>query len=167
LEAIIFYTISTLILIFALLSVTSGKILRAAVYLLFVLSATAGIYFMLDFFFLAAVQLIVYVGGILVVIIFSILLTSQISEKLQKGNQWKIISSVVISLSGFIMVAYTLLRYNWPTTKTENFDVTVADIGKKLMNYGDGGYVLPFEVISILLLAAMIGAIIIAKRVNK
>ena len=65
------------------------------------------------------------------------------------------------------MVAYTLLRYNWPTTKTGNFDVTVADIGKKLMNYGDGGYVLPFEVISILLLAAMIGAIIIAKRVNK
>ena len=64
------------------------------------------------------------------------------------------------------MIGYPLLQYRWPATESQQYEVTVADIGKKMMSYGDGGYVLPFEVISILLLAAMIGAIVIAKRIK-
>ena len=68
----IFYILAAIILIFSVLSVTSRKILRAATYLLFVLIATGGLYFLLQVNFLAAVQLMVYAGGITVLIIFSI-----------------------------------------------------------------------------------------------
>ena len=78
----IFYILAALIIIFSALCVTTKKILRAAVYLLFVLGATAGLYFMFNYNFLAAVQLTVYAGGIVVLIIFSILLTHQINTKI-------------------------------------------------------------------------------------
>ena len=83
-SAIIFYTIAGVMIIFSLLAVTSRRILRAAVYLLFALAGTAALYFMIDYQFLAAVQLIVYPGGIAVLIIFSTLLTTHINEKLEK-----------------------------------------------------------------------------------
>ncbi|HAQ64381.1 MAG TPA: NADH-quinone oxidoreductase subunit J, partial [Bacteroidales bacterium] len=76
---LMFFMLSAVILVFSVLTVTTRKILRAAVYLLFVLVATAGLYFQLNYNFLAAVQLTVYAGGIVVLIIFSILLTSHIS----------------------------------------------------------------------------------------
>jgi len=81
---VMFYLIAAMILIFSVLTVTSRRILRAAVYLLFVLISTAGLYFMMNYNFLAAVQLTVYAGGIVVLIIFSILLTSH----LVNGPQW-------------------------------------------------------------------------------
>ena len=81
-DQLMFLLLSAVIVVFGILTVTSRKILRAAVYLLFVLTATAGIYFQLNYNFLAAVQLTVYAGGIVVLIIFSILLTSHISEKM-------------------------------------------------------------------------------------
>ena len=84
---IMFYLLSGMIVVFSILTVTSRRILRSAVYLLFVLVSTAGLYFMLNYNFLAAVQLTVYAGGIVVLIIFSILLTSHISEKRSDGRQ--------------------------------------------------------------------------------
>ena len=71
---IMFVLFSAMIVVFSIMTVTSRKILRAAVYLLFVLVSTAGLYFMLNYQFLAAVQLTLYAGGIVVLIIFSILL---------------------------------------------------------------------------------------------
>ena len=88
---IMFILFSGMISVFSILTVTSRRILRAAVYLLLVLVSTSGLYFMLNYQFLAAVQLTLYAGGIVVLIIFSILLTSHISQKfespgLQKSN---------------------------------------------------------------------------------
>jgi len=80
---LMFYIFSGMILVFSVLTVTSQRILRAAFYLLVVLISTAGIYFMLNYQFLAAVQLTLYAGGIVVLIIFSILLTSHISQKFE------------------------------------------------------------------------------------
>ena len=79
---IIFYLLATLCVVFALLSVTTRQIFRAAIYLLFTLIGIAGIYFWLQYEFIAAVQIIVYVGGIVVLIIFSIFLTQQTGEQL-------------------------------------------------------------------------------------
>jgi len=81
--SIMFILFSAMIVIFSILTVTSRKILRAAVFLLFVLVSTSGLYFMLNYQFLAAVQLTLYAGGIVVLIIFSILLTSHISQKFE------------------------------------------------------------------------------------
>jgi len=236
-ETIIFYIISAILIVFSVLTVTTNKILRAAVYLLFTLVATAAFYFMMEYEFLAAVQLTVYAGGIVVLIIFSILLTHQINMDLEKSDKLKKISSALIVLLGAIIVIFTISKYSF-TTNSENestivvyerdkiieisdlnftfdeyiikpnsliihledsivvssekyelreidanikftdssfigetilmnyrvYDTSVKSIGRQLLSYGEDGYVLPFEVISILLLAAMIAAIIIAKK---
>jgi NADH-quinone oxidoreductase subunit J len=163
-SAIIFYTIATIMIVFSLLAVTSRKILRAAVYLLFALGGTAGVYFMVNYFFLAAVQLIVYAGGIVVLIIFSILLTSHIEEKMQKPDSWKIILTSILGLGGTTLCLYVITNHLFTSQPATGVEVTMTTIGEKLLGYREGGYVLPFEVISILLLAAMIGAIVVAKR---
>lgn len=163
-SAIIFYTIATILIVFSLLAVTARKILRAAVYLLFALAGTAGIYFMADYFFLAAVQLIVYAGGIVVLIIFSILLTSHIEEKMEKPDQWKVIVTSILGLAGAALTLHVITNHLFVAQQDLGVDATMSTIGEKLLGYGAGGYVLPFEVISILLLAAMIGAIAVAKR---
>ncbi|MEZ4947226.1 MAG: NADH-quinone oxidoreductase subunit J [Cyclobacteriaceae bacterium] len=163
-SAIIFYTIATIMIVFSLLAVTSRKILRAAVYLLFALGGTAGVYFMVNYFFLAAVQLIVYAGGIVVLIIFSILLTSHIEEKMQKPDSWKIILTSILGLGGTTLCLYVITNHLFASQPSTGVEATMTTIGEKLLGYREGGYVLPFEVISILLLAAMIGAIVVAKR---
>ena len=160
---IMFYILSASILIFSVLTVTSRKILRSAVYLLFVLMATSGIYFMFNYNFLAAVQLTVYAGGIVVLIIFSIFLTSQINDKLPSiGITKKIFSAIAVTI-GAVLCIVTFLQYDFKVSNIEG-DSNIKVIGEKLLSYGENGYVLPFEVISVLLLAAMVAAIIIAKR---
>ncbi len=153
-----------MIVVFSVLTVTTRKILRGAVYLLTVLLATAGLFFLLNFNFLAAVQLTVYAGGIVVLIIFSIMLTSHVNEKLEStGNKKKFFSFIAV-LAGALICISTILDYSFKEKSGIEIDTSMNKIGKDLLSYGDGGFVLPFEVISILLLAAMIGAIVLAKR---
>ena len=78
---IMFILFAAMIIVFSLLTVTTRRILRAAVFLLFVLVSTSGLYFLLNYQFLAAVQLTLYAGGIVVLIIFSIIPTGYIKEK--------------------------------------------------------------------------------------
>lgn len=163
-SAIIFYTIATIMIVFSLLAVTARKILRAAVYLLFALGGTAAVYFMVDYFFLAAVQLIVYAGGIVVLIIFSILLTSHIEEKLERPDMLKLLLTSILGLGGAALSIYVITNHVYYPQTDGGLEANMTTIGEKLLGYGAGGYVLPFEVISILLLAAMVGAIVVAKR---
>ena len=146
-----------------MLTVTSRKILRAAVYLLFVLMATAGFYFMLNYNFLAAVQLTVYSGGIVVLIVFAVLLTAHMDQKLESVGTVKALLTGALALGGMGLTLYALSTFPFkPIESTAAYDIRA--IGLKLLSYGDYGYVLPFEVISILLLAAIVAAIIIAKK---
>jgi NADH-quinone oxidoreductase subunit J len=161
---IMFFIFSAVIVIFSILTVTSRRILRAATFLLFVLVSTAGLYFMLRFNFLAAIQLTLYAGGIVVLIIFSILLTSQVGAKLELPALSKKIFAIIAAAAGAALCISTILQYNFPLTSVESGRTSVGDIGHALTNTGKFGYALPFEVISILLLAAMIGAIVIAKK---
>jgi NADH-quinone oxidoreductase subunit J len=161
---VMFFIFSAVIVIFSLLTVTSRRILRAATYLLFVLVSTAGLYFMLRFNFLAAIQLTLYAGGIVVLIIFSILLTSQLAEKLDRPALSKKIFAGVAAAAGAILCIMTILQYQFPAAATTAPATNVNDIGLALISTEKYGYSLPFEVISILLLAAMIGSIIIAKK---
>lgn len=159
----LFYSFGSVIIISSILAVTNRRILRAAVFLLFALGSTAGIYFMLGFLFLAAVQIIVYAGGIVVLIIFSILLTSNIGDRLPGIGLSKTLISLLAVAVGLALSLVTILGYSFPVQSSLWIPVEMADIGKRLLSYGNDGYVLPFEVISILLLAAMVTAIIIAK----
>lgn len=162
---LMFYLFASIIVVFSILTVTSRRILRSAVFLLFVLIATSAFYFMLRYTFLAAAQLALYAGGIVVLIIFSILLTSHISERFKQIEFRKALFSALLAVAGAALSIVTLLQFDFKQKATSTMDeVPMRDIGLSLMNYGKGGFVLPFEVISILLLAAMFGAIVIAKK---
>jgi NADH-quinone oxidoreductase subunit J len=159
-----FFIFSAIIVVFSILTVTSRRILRAATFLLFVLVSTAGLYFMLRFNFLAAIQLTLYAGGIVVLIIFSILLTSHVGAKLEMPALTKKIFALIATAAGATLCIFTILQYRFPETAIISGRTNIDDIGKALTNTGKFGYALPFEVISILLLAAMIGSIVIAKK---
>lgn len=163
---IMFILFAAMIIVFSILTVTSKRILRAAVYLLFVLVSTSGLYFMLNYQFLAAVQLTLYAGGIVVLIIFSILLTSHIDQKFQTTEWRKNIFSALASLIGAILSIITILDFKFSATTVAAQEVNMKLIGKSLLSVDYDGYVLPFEVISVLLLAAMVGAIVVAKKVS-
>ena len=164
LNQFMFILFAAMITVFGILTVTSRKILRAAVYLLFVLVSTAGIYFMLNYQFLAAVQLTLYAGGIVVLIIFSILLTSHISQKFEPVGLKKSIFSALAAAAGAIISIITILDYSFSATSEAAREVDMKLIGKSLLSVERDGYILPFEVISILLIAAMIAAIVVAKK---
>lgn len=164
LNQLMFVLFGLMIIVFGILTVTSRRILRAAVYLLFVLVSTAGLYFMLNYQFLAAVQLTLYAGGIVVLIIFSILLTSHISQKFEPVGLKKSLFSALAAVAGAIVTIVTILDFRFSATTEAAREVDMKVIGKSLLSVERDGYVLPFEVISILLIAAMIAAIVVAKK---
>ena len=166
-ERIFFYIFALIILVFALASVMSHKILRAVVYLLFSLLGIAALYFMMDYTFLGAVQMAVYAGGIIILFIFSVLLVHHIDGKLDEPSITRRLLMGFACLLGFIVVSYVILTHDFIVAETPRVITEVDEIGRGLLNYGNGGFILPFEVISILLLAAMIGAIIISKGNKK
>jgi NADH-quinone oxidoreductase subunit J len=164
-QQIIFYILAFLIVTFSILSVTSQRILRSATYLLLVLILTGGLYLQMGYEFLAGVQLSVYAGGILVLYVFSVLLTSHAGDK-EKITNWKrIVRSAVLALLGFSFCFY-IIYSNFSKVSTvfsdDKFDM--HEIGFALMGTEKYQYLLPFEAISILLLACIIGGIMIARK---
>lgn len=159
-----FLLFSATIIIFSFFTIFSRRILRAAVSLLFVLVATSGIYFMMNFQFMAGVQLALYAGGIVVLIIFSILLTSKLTEKFDKPNALYLVIGGIVALFGGGISIYSVWNYAFPAATEQVADINMKMIGTQLLGTGMNGYALPFEVISILLLGAMIAAIVIAKK---
>jgi NADH-quinone oxidoreductase subunit J len=163
-STIIFYLLAALTMTCGILSVSTRQIFRAAIYLLFSLIGIAGIYFWLDYQFVAAVQIVVYVGGIVVLIIFSIFLTQQAGEKLPKQKIGRKIFSALAVFCGFALAMLQVSQHLFYGTSEEEVPPTVANIGTRMLSLEDGGYALPFELVSILLLAALIGCIVIALR---
>ena len=163
-STIIFYLLAAFTLINALLAVTTRMIFRAAIYLLFALIGIAGIYFWLQYEFIAAVQIVVYVGGIVVLIIFSIFLTQQAGEQLPKQKLGRQLFAALAAFCGLALVLVQLALHPFIETGNKPVLPTVANIGNQMLGVGDSGYALPFELVSILLLAALIGCIVIALK---
>lgn len=163
---IIFYFISAFILGTGLLSVTTRKIFRSAIWLLCSLIGIAGLYFWMDVQFIAAVQIVVYVGGIVVLIIFSIFLTQQSGNEMPKPPLKRIIPSIIAVICGFCLTYLLIDRYGFPGVNPSStiLNSDVNTIGSKMLSTSANGFALPFEVVSILLLAAMIGCIVIAMK---
>ncbi|MDO6429766.1 NADH-quinone oxidoreductase subunit J [Flavitalea sp. BT771] len=161
-SAVVFYILSFFILAAGLLAVASRKIFRSAIWLLFSLTGIAGLYFWLQMEFIAAVQIVVYVGGIVVLIIFSIFLTQQSGKDLPAPVRSRAIFSVLAAGAGFMLTWLMIRRYGFHPVGQGTIDASVGNIGAQMLSTSEHGYVLPFEVISILLLAAMIGCIVIA-----
>lgn len=163
-STIIFYMLAALILVSGVLAVSSRHIFRAAIYLLFSLIGIAGLFFWMQYEFIAAVQIVVYVGGIVVLIIFSIFLTQQAGELLPKQKPGRQVFSALAAFCGFALTMLQVYEHDFQKTTTESLEPTVFNIGIRMLGVNDNGYALPFEVVSILLLAAMIGCIVIALK---
>ena len=165
---IAFWVLALIIAVCSVLTVVSRRILRSAVYLLFTLIATAGLYLLLDYHFLAAVQVAVYAGGIMVLLVFSIYLTGEAGQKIDILPKKKILSGVVAAFSGLALLAFVILKNadRWQIAIPLKEEINVSEIGHSLMSSGESGtgYLLPFVTISIFLLACVIGGILIARK---
>jgi NADH-quinone oxidoreductase subunit J len=162
---IIFYLISAFVLGTGILAVTTRKIFRSAIWLLFSLVDVAALYFWMQVEFIAAVQTIVYVGGVVVLIIFSIFLTQKSGSEMPKPPVKRTVFAVLAVLLGFAFSYRIIYDYGFtPATAAKTFTVPVSTIGEQMLDTKQYGFVLPFEVVSMLLLAAMIGCIVIAMK---
>ncbi len=162
-----FVILAVIIALSSIATVVTKSIIRAATYLLFVLLGTAGLYFLMGYTFLGAVQVMVYAGGIVVLYVFSILLTSGQKEVLSKNTKMKIASSLLLSLVGFAAFVFILLKAQFKsailTAPDENI-ISMQHIGNYMLSTEANGYLLPFEAVSILLLACIVGGLLIARK---
>ena len=163
-STIIFYLLAALILGSGLLAVTTRQIFRSAIYLLFTLIGIAGLFFWMDYQFIAAVQIVVYVGGIVVLIIFSIFLTQQAGELLPKQKAGRQLFAALAAFCGLALTMIQVNQFSFIKTTAVAVEPTVANIGSRMLGVKENGFALPFEVVSMLLLAAMIGCIVIALK---
>ena len=161
---IIFSGLAFMMVIAALFAVTSSKIMRATTLLLFVLFGTAGLYFMLHYTFLGAVQITVYAGGIVVLLIFVVLLLGKGSVDVTQTSMRRYLTGTVTAMTGMIITIY-LINTTQFSQGTVNADgVAMRELGLALMGTEKFHYILPFEVMSVLLLACTVGAILIARK---
>ena len=167
LQQLVFYVVAILMSVFSVMTVTSGSILRSATYLLFVLFGTAAIYFILGYTFLGAVQLMVYAGGIVVLYVFSILLTSKPGNNAERLTSKRKTLGLIAAVAGAAVCTYALFSYfssEVVTLFSTANTVTVEKIGEALLGTEKFQYLLPFEAISVLLLACIIGGVTIARK---
>lgn len=168
---IMFCILAVVILGSAVMCVMTKRIIRAATFLLFVLFGVAGIYFLLDYTYLGAAQISVYAGGITVMYIFAIQLVSKRSlqglVETVKGS--RTISGLLLTLVGLATVGVVLIKNNFinAAAQVTDTEVPMDQIGTALLGSGKYQYVLPFEFISVFLLACIIGGIMIARKEDK
>jgi NADH-quinone oxidoreductase subunit J len=146
----------------ALAVVTTKNLFHSALFLVLSFVGVAGLYILLEAGFLAAVQIMVYVGAIAILMIFAIMLTRRLMsrELVQRNAQWAV--SALAALLLFALLSLVLVRADWPAVGGDVSSESISILGQELMST----YVVPFEVASVLLLVALVGSIIIARERN-
>lgn len=156
---ITFYPIAGLTLIFALLVVLSRNIFHSALYLAFTLIGIACVYLYLDAEFLAIVQILIYVGAIVILFIFTIMLTADINTTMPGGMIKRMLISALAAIAILFILIKVIAKTTWQPGSPPASFISLPELGRSLMSK----YVLPFEVISLISLAALVGAIVIGK----
>ena len=156
----LFIIIAALVIASAFWVVFSPNLIHSAVSLIFTLFSTAGLYIFLYADFIAATQVVIYVGGILVLIIFGVMLTNSIDTPSIAASSKNQFIGGMGALTIFVMQVAVIFNTPWLIGAEQSRDSTVASIGNLLLNE----YLLPFEIISILLLAALMGAALLSRR---
>ncbi len=159
----IFYPIACLTLLFAISVVTSRNIFHSALYLALTLIGVACVYLYLDAEFLAIVQILIYVGAIVTLFIFTIMLTADISTVPFGGIMRRTLLSAIAAIGIFFILIKVVSKTTWQAAGAGAPSLGLPELGRSLMTK----YVLPFEVISLISLAALVGAIVIGKARKK
>jgi len=157
---LIFYVLAILAAGSAMMVVTVKNIFHSALFLVLTFFSVAGIYVILNAEFLAAVQVLIYVGAITILMIFAIMFTHQLFNRSLRQVNEQVIPASIIVLVFFALSLFTLIKTAWPISGGQLPEDRIFEIGRLLMSE----YVIPFEVVSVVLLVALIGAIIIGRR---
>ena len=155
-----FYAFGALSIAGAIGMITARRLVHSALFLVASFIGVAAIYLLARADFLAAVQVLIYAGAIMILMLFAIMLTPKQIEVRQTGQWAQRLAAGLVSVSFLLVAGFTLLGTRWPVAATLPDQPTTETIGQVMLS----SYVLPFEMASVLLLAAMIGAILIARE---
>lgn len=160
-ETFVFYLFAGMTLIAGWIVIYSKNLIYSAFSLLFTFLGVAGLYGLLMADFIAATQILIYVGGVLILVLFGVMLTARkASMEITQSNLPRLPGAL---LAGFVFLLLMLVIFSedsWNSASNPGVKETVPELGKLLMTK----YLIPFETASILLLAALIGAVFIARR---
>ncbi|MCF0215110.1 MAG: NADH-quinone oxidoreductase subunit J [Fibrobacteraceae bacterium] len=164
---IAFYAVAFIIIVTAILTVVVRNVLQSAVFLIFSFLVTAILYLLLHAEFVALAQVMVYVGGVVIFVVFTILLTSHLGEDAFNVRIPKIFAACTLSLAfAFVMIRCILPVKELATvTTTAPADYSsLHNFALRLLGYGADSFIIPFEVVSVLLLMTLICAITVARK---
>lgn len=167
---ILYFVVAIAMIASAFLAVRTRKILRSATYMLFALLSTAVFYFQLGYEFLGAVQIAVYAGGIMVLFVFAILLTHKPNQKSAPLDSHRRIVGVGSAVIGAVVLLFALFKMplldgmSLSQCIEAGQTIDMQTIGYAFTGTGRYQYLLPFEAVSVLLLACIIGGVTIARK---
>jgi NADH:ubiquinone oxidoreductase subunit 6 (subunit J) len=159
-QVVVFWVLAAVIAVSAIVATYARNIVSAAYALFFTLLALAGVYVLLGADFLAVTQVVIYVGGILVLLLFGVLLTNRNLEELLVRNRRPYFLATVCGIVVIGMLCLIFQNSHWISSAKPNAQGTTKAIGTLLLR----NYLLPFEFSSVTLLAALIGAAYLVRR---
>ncbi len=159
-EALVFYILATVTLASAAVVVLARSLIISAFALLFTFLGVAGLYFSLGADFIGATQLLIYVGGILILLLFGVMLTHKLYDLDLKSERASFAPSLIVALGLFVLLAAVAFRTEWRLGAGRPPAPTTAEIGRLFLTT----YLLPFEAASVLLLMVLMGATLIVRR---
>ncbi len=165
-QTVLFLVLTAITLGGAVGVVTNRNIFHGALFLVLSLSGVVGYYVLLNAGFLAAVQLLIYIGAIAILILFAIMLSRGImaQRQSQRNEQWWM--AALVTLLIFVVLAVVLWQVQWPVADAAALSApstSLSQLGQDLM----GPYMIPFEVASVLLLVALVGAVVLARETTE
>jgi NADH-quinone oxidoreductase subunit J len=157
---ILFYIFAVLTIASAVIVVSTKNIIYSAVSLFITLFMVAAFYILLNADFIAITQIMVYIGGILILLIFGIMLTTKITDVDIKTNNLSAIPAMIFAVGITTIIIFVILTTKWNTKTPVESKETITQIGKLLLT----NYLLPFEIASIVLLVALIGSAMYSRK---
>lgn len=157
-EFLLFFIFAAMTLLGGIFVVTLRNLVRSVLAMILSFVGVAGLYLTLEAEFLAAIQVLIYVGAVSVLVLFAVMLTQRVADPSRPVNNHQAWLGFTGALGIFIILSATLSPIQWPALPTQDTS-TIDNLGKQLL----GAYALPFEVASVVLLVALLGAIILAR----
>jgi NADH:ubiquinone oxidoreductase subunit 6 (subunit J) len=159
LSDVAFWVLSVLLVGSALAVVLSKNLFHAVLWLALALTGTAGVFLLLNAEFLAAVQLLLYAGGIITIVVFAIVVTERlVGERLSQTNRG-VVSGALVAIGLLVIIVNTLMQRQLPSSPLPQLSDLTRVMGEQVLTT----FVLPFELLALLMLAAMLGAIYFAR----
>lgn len=159
---IIFYVLAAITVVSAVIVVFNKNVIHSAFSLFFTLFAVSGFYVLLRADFIAITQIMIYVGGILILLLFGVMLTTKVTDLQISTKTLNMIPSIIFTVGIISILIFIIISTKWNIKQPVMNDETVSQIGKMLLT----NYLLPFEIASIVLLVALIGSAMFARKIK-